>query len=354
MDNELKITTNLKCSSCGADLAFDAGTGKLTCSSCGFSCNLEDNQTEVNQEFEVVEEKTSAGVFAEGEAVEFTCQNCGAKLVTDAHTSATMCAYCDSPVLLSARLSGSLAPKYAIPFAFDGNGAEERFRAWAKKQKVLPSSFLKNPKLSEMQGIYVPFWLYDISGRGDVNAQCTRTTSRRQGEYIVRTTKYFDVYRKVEVEYIKIPADASERMDDEQMDLLEPYDYSNLENFHMGYLSGFSAEKYSYTDKDLFARISSRVAGYVEQFALSTIRGYQTRVVRRKNFSSVQRDAKYVLLPVYVLNYQHGGKEYSFSMNGQTGKVVGNPPISKLKCALIGSGVFVGVFALLTAIMLVL
>ena len=36
----------------------------------------------------------------------------------------------------------------------------------------------------------------------------------------------------------------------------------------------------------------------------------------------------YALLPVWILNTRWDGKDFLFAMNGQTGKLVGNLPVS--------------------------
>lgn len=58
------------------------------------------------------------------------------------------------------------------------------------------------------------------------NANKVRTTRRGDTEYTY--TDHFDVYRDVSAEFKRIPADASEKMPDEQMDMLEPYNYSEI------------------------------------------------------------------------------------------------------------------------------
>lgn len=350
MNTSSNLTTSFKCAGCGHDLMFDPDAGKLVCAACGYSCEMEEAGETADRDFETVVSKSTSGEFASGEAMEFKCQNCGAVLITDKYTSATVCGYCDSPVFLSERLSDNLAPAYAIPFTINADDARTKFTQWAKKRKVIPNSFIKNDRLKDIQGIYVPFWLYDVRGRGDVSAHCTRVSSRMQGEYRVTTTRHYDVYRKVEVDYVKIPADASEKMIDEYMDMLEPFDYSALSKFNMGYLAGFAAEKYTYDDKALMPRIAARVSGYVRDYVSTTIRGYTTKMITRENYTAQQQDAAYTLLPVYVLNYDHEGKTYSFMMNGQTGKIVGKPPISKLKCA----GFFLGSAAVTLGITLLM
>lgn len=49
---------------------------------------------------------------------------------------------------------------------------------------------------------------------------------------------------------------------------------------------------------------------------------------------------RYALLPVYLLNLKYKEKNYRFAVNGQTGKVVGELPISKFKSFLQFSWVF--------------
>lgn len=58
--------------------------------------------------------------------------------------------------------------------------------------------------------------------------------------------------------------------------------------------------------------------------------------------------AKYGLLPVWLLNTSWQGQKYTFAMNGQTGKFVGNLPMDKgaywrwwaIWTAILGAGVF--------------
>ena len=44
-------------------------------------------------------------------------------------------------------------------------------------------------------------------------------------------------------------------------------------------------------------------------------------------------DWHYMTLPVWFMNYRHGGKNYNFAINGQTGKVAGIYPVSGGKLA---------------------
>ena len=51
-----------------------------------------------------------------------------------------------------------------------------------------------------------------------------------------------------------------------------------------------------------------------------------------KNLSRIDTmEANYALLPVWFLSYKYRNKYYYFAMNGQTGEVAGQLPVSPVK-----------------------
>ena len=59
---------------------------------------------------------------------------------------------------------------------------------------------------------------------------------------------------------------------------------------------------------------------------------------------------KYALYPVWILQTKWKGDNYIFAMNGQTGKVIGEPPVSRGKVA----GWFAGISAAAFAVLMVI
>ena len=110
----------------------------------------------------------------------------------------------------------------------------------------------------------------------------------------------------------------------------------------MSYLSGYYAERYNFTSSDMKPRIEKRVHKYAREGVMSTIKGYSTTRIISENYGLKGKNSEYVMLPVWVLNYKYQGKDFKFTMNGQTGKIVGELPVSKGKMA--------AAFAVLTAV----
>lgn len=309
-----------KCPNCGSGMIFDSESGMLSCPSCGRQDNIEQ-----------IPDPLAKNAFQENEAKEYHCNSCGAVIMTEAETTATVCSFCGSGVVLGDRLTGKLAPALVIPFSISKEEAMKAFRKWCRNGRLTPNGFMTADRIKSITGIYVPFWLYELHNKIEVQAQGTKVRTYTQGDYQYTETQHFDIYRKIRLNYVKVPIDASEKMNDELMDKLEPFPYDQLKSFKTPYLAGYIAEKYRYTDEELFPRVKDKISSYIDAYIQSAVAGYTTVSYTNKQIDTQLKHADYVLLPVWVVHYDYNKLEHTFAMNGQTGKVVGKPPISKAK-----------------------
>lgn len=314
---------DFKCPMCAGILRYDSESGKLLCDNCGHTQDiLEAPEVERDEEDTIAPEDQ-----------EFVCDSCGAVLVADPEVTSTCCAYCGSNVAIGERLKGKFAPDKVIPFTVSKEEAKAAYKKWAKNGLLTPRDFMTEKRLGEITGIYVPFWLYDMNVSAEAQCLCTKKRSKRQGDYIIQETDYYNVYRQANLNYEKVPADASVKMDDTTMDCLEPYNYAELKNFTPEYLAGFQAERYGMNAEELSGRVKGRVRNYAEQYLASTITGYASVTYQKRECVAEEMKHYYTLLPVWILQYKYKGEEKSYTMNGQTGKIVGKAPISKGKIA---------------------
>lgn len=347
-----------KCPCCDAGLKFDSATGSLKCDHCDntFSVEQLEQLAEIEKE---AKEKTEphwdkySQTKTEEEATAFICQSCGAEITGDDNMAATECPYCGNPVILRERIDGILRPDYVIPFKLDKDAAKGALKKFYKGKLLLPRLFKSENNIDKITGIYVPFWLFDCEAYGKVNFDATRVASWRSGDYQYTKTSHFLVMRGGEMEFEKIPVDASSKMDDAYMDSLEPFDYSEMKDFASAYLSGFFADKYDVSDEDSAPRASERVKNSFQDALRSTVNGYATVTTRSTNIKTGNSDIKYALFPVYILNTKYRNKTYTFAMNGQTGKFVGKLPISKGKFAAWLAGIAAGI-ALIAQLLLLM
>ena len=371
--------TNYQCPNCTGPLHFDGTIGKLKCDYCESTFTAEEMEALYKAEEEAAErafteDEWEADEDAEEELTEhieaeegdwdtasmtenwgdgaenlkvYNCPSCGAELICEETTAATSCPYCGNPSIIPGQFHGALKPDYVIPFKVDKERAVALLKAHYNGKFLIPKAFTRDSHIQEIKGVYVPFWLFDGKADADVTFHATRTFSRRQGDYMVTTTHHYNVRRAGTVEFEKIPVDASSKMPDAYMDAIEPFDYGDLEEFSTAYLPGFLADKYDVAVVDCSSRADDRAVESAYQAMASSAKGYMTKICINKNILLKRGEVKYALLPVWLLSTQWKGKNYLFAVNGQTGKTVGDLPVSNGKFW----GLFAGLTVPLTAIL---
>lgn len=353
------------CPNCGGYMEFDVGRNKMVCSYCGKEMtvfelqdyynkiNAQDHNDDQNNDSEPETEQTVEGNFQQndysGNFKVYRCRNCGAEVMTDDYTSAAFCSFCGTPSLMEDRLTGALMPKYVIPFKIEKEEAVKRYKSWLGKGPLTPSMLKSDATIDKITGMYVPFWLYDYNAIINISARCTRVKRHTSGDYVIIDTDHYLVDRVLETEFEKVPADASEKMPDDIMDKLEPFMYSDLRKFEMPYLSGYYSERFNYDGDQMAPRVERRINMYSSNTGMDSIRrnGYSSVNVVNKNIKLQRRRANYALLPVWMLNYTYKGKQHMFALNGQTGKIVADRPLSNAKCAVWFSSITAVLFTIL-------
>ena len=352
-------TTNYQCPACTGPLHFDGASGKLVCDYCGSAYEVADIEARYAQKQASADaaaetearkaenaRKTAADgpVWSEAEAAGLSscsCPTCGAELVCDETTAATTCPYCGNPTVVPGQFAGQLKPDFIIPFKYSKEDAVKALKEHYAGKIFLPKSFTNENHIQEIQGIYVPFWMFDGEAEGDAHYQATRSRTYTSGDYEITETRHFDVYRAGRVTFEKVPVDASSKMPDDHMDSIEPYDYKKLKPFSTAYLPGYLADKFDVTVEQSRERADQRCQGTLDAALRSSVRGYDT-CIQTGGSSSLQRGkVHYALMPVWMLNTKWHGKDFTFAMNGQTGKLVGDLPMSW--------GRFWGLFAAIAA-----
>lgn len=347
-----------KCPACMGPLHLGTESGMLECDYCGSKfevAEIEAGMKEQNEEAAAAMEEggqdqwasQSWGAEAEG-MKSYGCPSCGAQLVCDANTAATCCPYCGNQTVIPGQFSGKLKPEYVIPFKKDREAAIETLKAHYKGKFLLPKSFVEGNHIEDIQGVYVPFWMFDCTASGDMQFDATTSTKKTEGNREITTTKHYDVRRSGSILFEKVPVDASSRMPDGHMDSIEPYDYSQLKDFSMAYMPGFLAEKYDVEEQDCLDRMKERCAKTFESEVTKTVTGYDTESVRSKNIHVRKTGTHYAMLPVWLLATKWNDQNFLFAMNGQSGKMVGDLPMDKKKFCLS----FFGIWAVATVLAL--
>ena len=350
MEEQTKVI-EFKCPCCNAGLVFGSQAQQLTCEYCDNTFSIEtvrayndsvtaqpadDFSWESEQQQEWSEsEQTSLNTFQ--------CPACGGEILTEETTAATFCPFCDNPSIMPSRLSGSLKPDAVLPFQKSKEDAQEAFLKLCKGKPLLPKNFTAEQRLEKITGMYVPFWLYDCDADFQGSYKATRIHRWSDSRYNYTRTEHFLLNRNAKADFVGIPMDGSSKMEDTFMESIEPFDYGQMVPFEMAYLTGYLADKYDVPSEDGKERIRQRVEQSMQDQIQSTLMGYASVLPTNRQVQIHHSKARYVLLPVWMLNTKYNGRIYTFAMNGQTGKMTGTLPICKKRAATWFAGICAGV-----------
>lgn len=332
----------IKCPNCSGNLIFDADQQMMVCEYCMSRFTAEQLKNTIVEE---PEEDSTAGERIHKEqakehirkglgdqGVQFICNACGAQVVTDQNTSATFCAFCGSPAIISQRMTDEFSPDFIIPFKYGREEAIKKFYSWCKGGRWTPFDFISDKNIEKLTGLYVPFWLYNVESLVDIEGEGVESHSVTTGNTTTVTTSYYNAIRKRVLKWKHIPLDGAQRIDDKLMEAIEPFHFKAMKEFDPAYLQGFFAERYDLTGDDMKPRLIDRVKHYITEELEPSFKRFNKGFKPQKDNSVIYEPKMlYAMLPVWFLHYKYNGKDYHFCMNGQTGEVAGSPPVSRVK-----------------------
>lgn len=326
------------CPSCGGAMSFDPNAQNVKCPYCDTTYEMKDLQaydeacketdTDQTMEWETPQEDAWREGEADGMRI-YMCESCGGEIVGDETLGATTCPYCDSTVVMKGTFAGDLRPDLVIPFQVDKETAKAALQKHFQGKTLLPKVFKDQAHLEDIQGIYVPYWLFDANAQGDMRFKATRVRTWRTRDAQYTETKRYSVLRSGSLQFQAVPADGSSKMPDDLMESLEPYDLDKAVDFQTAYLAGYLANRYDVSVEQSTERINQRIRISVEEALAQTVNGYHQVNLEQGTVNCRHGKVRYALYPVWLLHTTWNGEQYTFAMNGQSGKFVGNLPLDK-------------------------
>lgn len=333
----MAVLQDFKCPCCDGAIEFDSNLQKMKCPYCSSEFEMADLQAysdalngrlEDNMQWDATAGSEWQPGETEGMRV-YTCNTCGGEIVGDETIGATECPFCGNPVVVTGQFAGVLKPDLVIPFKLDKKAAMEALKKHYGGKRLLPKTFKDENRVKEVKGLYVPVWLFNADAQGHVLYKASRVRTWSDSRYRYTETSYFNVIRAGGIGFENVPVDGSTKMDDALMESIEPFDISDAVDFQTAYLAGYLADKYDVDAENSIQRANMRIKQSTEDAFRTTVQGYSSVTPISTNISLQNGTAKYALYPVWILNTQWNGQNYTFAMNGQTGKLAGDLPLDK-------------------------
>lgn len=368
-------TKTYKCPKCGTELTFDSVNQIFRCQNCNakFALNTkkkeqrteqtsnvrEDNQnnieniintipqskkiidtTEQNENIQENQKQVDTNslnktditqpnnkeLYANSNIFVYTCSDCNSEIITTTNNKISSCIFCNNKNISKNELQKKLPNTKIIPFKIDKKSAIKKYKEFGKNRPFKPSAF-KNA--NQISGVYVPFYLYNCDSNGLIELNCKKNTSWKTGNYKYKKTDTYLVTRDGNMSLENIPIDTTKKFTD-IIDFIGPFNPNELESFNESYLNNYSLISPKMTSEEILKEsVGKAKIQFIEEMKKST-EGYEEIEPIKNAINLYNSKMTPVLLPIWFLNIDYKKKNYSFVINGQTGKITGYiPPNTK-------------------------
>lgn len=252
----------------------------------------------------------------------YSCPSCGAQVAAEQCVVSTDCPYCGNNMLVSGIATPDTVPATIMPFELTREQAIEVMRKQFEDYKS--SGFLDkefDAQLEHVKGVYVPYYLFDVSAEGSLAYVGGRDPMGESGFW-----HYCPVVCKGHARFEAIPVDASSKMPDGHMDSIGPFDFRKLRPFSTEYVPGYLMEVPDESAAECAGRARAQAEGSIERDLIpSAVRDsgwFHVQTVGHGQNAQVEAYS-ICAVPVWLLHGTWKGKDLLIAVNGSTGKCAG-------------------------------
>jgi ribosomal protein S27E len=345
---EITALRKYPCPECGGDAEWNASKQALVCPYCGTVVPWtpgKDTPGEAIRETELATVLCSAGPETRDwqfEKREIKCQSCQAITVFEASRTAQRCEFCGSPSIVPMESSrDAIKPTAVLPAKLSEPQVRDRLRQWYASRFFAPDRFKKAALTDTLHGLYLPYWTFDahvhaawtamagyvyfenVQRRGPDGRIVTVSEQRVRWEPAAGELEYF---------FDDDPVPGTMGVGLALLRKVEPFPTrgDELEPYEPAYVRGWVVERYQVDLRKAAELNLQQMEGAVQKLCASKVPGDTQRDLQvQTRFES--RTFKHVLVPVWLVSYTYGPKNYQIVVNGYTGAIAGDRPISYIK-----------------------
>lgn len=334
---EVTAISKFACPACGAEAVWTPSKKALVCPYCSTV-----SPAELKADGSLIEENDlvsalraipddQRGWAAKRKTVK--CQSCHAISVFDEKRVAQRCDFCGSPSIISMEDVGApIRPGSQLPFKVPESQVREDIRRWYGSHFWAPNKLGAKALTDTLHGMYLPYWTFDAHAECPWEAEAGRYyyTTNSKGER-TRNIRWEYASGHVSTDFDDVLVPASKGVHTNLLEQLQPFPTTtDLLPYDPGYLSGWVVEQYQLDLIQAAQSSRQRMDDLLRAQCIAQIRGDTHRNLKMAPDYSTQT-FKHILLPVWLLSYTYGTKTFQVAVNGSTGKITGEYPLSWVK-----------------------
>jgi DNA-directed RNA polymerase subunit RPC12/RpoP len=335
------------CPACGGEAQWNPAKQALVCVYCGTVSPAKlDEDTGGIEEHNLVaalRDIPDEGRGWQAEKVSVKCQSCQAISVFDAGRVGQRCEFCGSGALVPfEQTKAPIKPESLLAFKVAESAVRDKIHDWYRSRWFAPNLLKSDAHTDTVKGFYLPYWTFDAQVHGDWTAESGyyyyeeesyRDSNGREQTRRVQKTRWEPSSGMMDNFFDDELVPASKGVPPELLRKIEPFPTHELVKYDPGFLSGWIVEQYQIDlvtaaqlardrmEKEMRALCGKQVPG-------DTYRGLRVAC----DFSA--QTFKHILVPVWLLTYNYGTRNFQVVINGYTGVIAGKYPLSWIKVTL--------------------
>ncbi len=351
------------CPACGGEAVWNPDKQALVCPFCGTTSPGQAQLTPAGEQT-IVEHDLVAALRGipdsqrgwQAKKITVRCQSCQAISVFDPERVSQRCDFCGSTALVPYQeIKEAFSPESLLPMKVSENQVRDSIRRWYGNRWFAPNRLKRAALTDIVKGLYIPYWTFDAQVHADWTAE--------SGYYYYETETYQDSDGQTKTRQVQkvrwVPSSgsldhffddelvpASRGVQPQMLRRIEPFPTKELTPYNPGFLSGWVVERYQIDLVSAAKEAREEMEQEIESMCAARVPGDTHRNLQVDTDYSGQT-FKHILVPIWLLTYNYGTRNFQVVINGYTGTIAGKYPKSWIKITL-------AVLALLAAVALFL
>jgi len=282
-----------------------------------------------------------------GGTTSFNCQNCGATTNVPALDRTIRCPFCGSEYVVARPDDPNRPqPEALISFSIAQQQAQEIYRSWLGTGFFKPRDLTQLATNHKMQGVFLPIWECGGDAHSDWWATAGYNHQRQEqyqeeenGQMVTKTrtvtdTEWRPVQGQHQGHYPRELVSGSKGLPQDWIDKLGEFNFGYLQAYNPQYLLGWESEECA-LDRTSALQVARQQIERQEESACRSLIPGDTNKDLRVQTQVYDLTARLLFLPIWLASFQYKGTLYRCVVNGQTGTIGGDAPVSRAKVALV-------------------
>lgn len=342
----------IQCPTCGAGLRFDVASQQMVCDYCHNHFDptqITDNST-----------RDDAKTQPYFDSYVYICPSCGAELVTtDKNDAIGFCQYCGGASMIFDKIRREWKPDRVVPFKVTKEQCKDLYLKEVKKNPFIGGKYRNPQTIDSFRGIYMPYWSYDAAIVGEFSLR--GVSSRQHVSGNTYHIYHYDMRSNTDYTLSGFSHDASITFDDDLSETIAPFEQEGTVAFSPAYLSGFYAEignvdPHEYDEEIIKEVVAGAEKAYSESPAIQGAMNSNSLHISsgKSKFPAKIKSVSRTMNPVWFMSCRNKDTITYAAVNGQTGKVAADLPLSPIRILVAALGISAVIFGVLFLAMSVL